>query len=411
MEETKPHFASSQNVHIDEAYVSWIEELKGRYKKAQIKSAVKVNSEQLLFNWQLGRDLVVRRAEEHWGAGVVEQVSLDLKAAFPKAKGFSARNLWNMKKWYIFYSSNKTNQKLQQLVAELQTSDNKQKTKLQQLVAELQTSDNKQKTKLQQLGAEIQEAEFNDELGLAFPLAFSFVPWGHHIEITTKCKDIDEALFYIQQTINEGWSRNTLDNCLRADLYHTQGGAISNFSDYLTPEQSKLAQEITKDTYDFGFIELPKQYAEEELEDELEKNITRFLLELGTGFAFIGRQKEIIVAGKTRRIDMLFYHIHLRSYIVCELKAKPFEPEFAGKLNFYVNAVDELLKTDDDNPTIGLLICKDKNQTEVKWAFKGISTPMGVASYDKVRIKKIREALPSEEDLSRQLQLFENKRK
>lgn len=393
MEETKPHFASSQNVHIDEAYVSWIEELKGRYKKAQIKSAVKVNSEQLLFNWQLGRDLVVRRAEEHWGAGVVEQVSLDLKAAFPKAKGFSARNLWNMKKWYIFYSSNKTNQKLQQLVAELQTSDNKQKTKLQQL------------------GAEIQEAEFNDELGLAFPLAFSFVPWGHHIEITTKCKDIDEALFYIQQTINEGWSRNTLDNCLRADLYHTQGGAISNFSDYLPPEQSKLAQEITKDTYDFGFIELPKQYAEEELEDELEKNITRFLLELGTGFAFIGRQKEIIVAGKTRRIDMLFYHIHLRSYIVCELKAKPFEPEFAGKLNFYVNAVDELLKTEDDNPTIGLLICKDKNQTEVKWAFKGISTPMGVASYDKVRIKKIREALPSEEDLSRQLQLFENKRK
>ena len=393
MEETKPHFASSQNVHIDEAYVSWIEELKGRYKKAQIKSAVKVNSEQLLFNWQLGRDLVVRRAEEHWGAGVVEQVSLDLKAAFPKAKGFSARNLWNMKKWYIFYSSNKTNQKLQQLVAELQTSDNKQKTKLQQL------------------GAEIQEAEFNDELGLAFPLAFSFVPWGHHIQIITKSKNIDEALFYIQQTIKEGWSRNTLDNCLRADLYHTQGGAISNFSDYLTPKQSKLAQEITKDTYDFGFIELPKQYAEEELENELEKNITRFLLELGTGFAFIGRQKEIIVAGKTRRIDMLFYHIHLRSYIVCELKAKPFEPEFAGKLNFYVNAVDELLKTDDDNPTIGLLICKDKNQTEVKWAFKGISTPMGVASYDKVRIKKIREALPSEEDLSRQLQLFENKRK
>lgn len=393
MEETKPHFASSQNVHIDEAYASWIEELKGRYKKAQIKSAVKVNSEQLLFNWQLGRDLVVRRAEEHWGAGVVEQVSLDLKAAFPKAKGFSTTNLWNMKKWYLFYSTNQANEKLQQLVGELQSTDNKKNTKLQQL------------------GTEIQEAEYNDILGLEFPIAFSFVPWGHHIQIITKCKDINEAIFYIQQTINEGWSRNTLDNCLRADLYHTQGGAISNFSDYLTPAQSKLAQEITKDTYDFGFIELPKQYAEEELEDELEKNITRFLLELGTGFAFIGRQKEIIVAGKTRRIDMLFYNIPLRSYVVCELKAKPFEPEFAGKLNFYVNAVDELLKTDDDNPTIGLLICKDKNQTEVKWAFKGISTPMGVASYDKVRIKKIREVLPSEEDLSRQIQLFENKRK
>ncbi len=327
-EERTPHFASSQNVHIDEDYVSWIEELKGRYKKAQIKSAVKVNSEQLLFNWQLGRDLVVRRAEEHWGTGVVEQVSLDLKAAFPKAKVFSTTNLWNMKKWYLFYSSNKANEKLHQLGREIQHSDNKPNIKLYQV------------------SAEIQEDELSLELGFAFPLAFSFVPWRHYVEIITKCKDIDEALFYIHQTINEGWSRNTLDNCLRTDLYHTQGGAISNFSDYLTPEQSKLAQEITKYTYDFGFVELPKQYAEEELEDELEKNITRFLLELGTGFAFIGRQKEIIVAGKTRRIHMLFYHIRLRSYVVCELKTKSFEPEFAGKLNFYVNAVDELLKTD-----------------------------------------------------------------
>lgn len=347
-QETTPHFASSQNFHIDQDYITWLEELKSRYKKAQIKSAVKVNSEQLLFNWQLGCDLVLRRAEEHWGTGVVEQVSLDLKAAFPLAKGFSARNLWNMKKWYLFYSSNKASEKLQQLVAELQSADSKENTKLHQL------------------GAEIQEADSAENLGLAFPLAFSFVPWGHHIQIITKCKDLD---------------------------------------------QSQLAQEITKDTYDFGFIELPKQYAEEELEDELEKNITRFLLELGTGFAFIGRQKEIIVAGKTRRIDMLFYHIRLRAYVVCELKAKPFEPEFAGKLNFYVNAVDELLKTDDDNPIIGLLICKDKNQTEVKWAFKGISTPMGVASYDNVRIKQIREALPSEEELSRQIQLFENAKK
>ncbi len=168
-----------------------------------------------------------------------------------------------------------------------------------------------------------------------------------------------------------------------------------------------LGARDNQDTYDLGFIELPKQYKEEELEDELEKNITRFLLELGTGFAFVGRQKEVIVAGKTRRIDMLFYHIHLRSYVVCELKAKPFEPEFAGKLNFYVNAVDELLKTENDNPTIGLLICQSKNYTEVKWAFKGISTPMGVASYDNVRIKQIRDALPSEEALAKQIMLFE----
>ena len=388
MDDKHPHFANSQGVHVDADYMAWINELKARFHQAKIKSAVKVNSEQLLFNWQLGRDLVVRRAEEHWGAGVVEQVSLDLTAAFPGAKGFSTTNLWNMKKWYEFYSSNTTSEKLQQLVGELQHTDNKTDIKLHQL------------------GAEIQEIEVDPNMGLAFPLAFSFVPWGHHVEIITKCKDIDEALFYIRQTINEGWSRSTLVNCLHAKLYQTQGKAITNFSDYLTPEQSRLAQEITKDTYDFGFIQLPKQYNEDELEDELEKNITRFLLELGTGFAFIGRQKEIIVAGKTRRIDMLFYHIHLRSYIVCELKAKPFEPEFAGKLNFYVNAVDELLKTDNDNPTIGLLICQDKNQTEVKWAFKGISTPMGVASYDNVRVKQIRDALPSEETLAEQIALF-----
>ena len=374
---------------MDADYMSWLDELKEKYRKSQIKAAVKVNSEQLLFNWQLGRDLVVRRAEEHWGTGIVEQVSLDMKAAFPKAKGFSARNLWNMKKWYEFYSSNAATEKLQQVVAELQQADNKTLEKLHQV------------------GAEIREQEMESEFGFAFPLMFSFVPWRHHVEIITKCKDIDEALFYISQTISEGWSRSTLLNCLHAKLYHKQGGAITNFPEYLTPEQSRLAQEITKDTYDFGFIELPKQYKEEELEDELEKNITRFLLELGTGFAFVGRQKEIIVAGKTRRIDMLFYHIHLRSYVVCELKAKPFEPEFAGKLNFYVNAVDELLKTGNDNPTIGLLICQGKNQTEVRWAFKGISTPMGVASYDNVRIKQIRDALPSEEALAKQIMLFE----
>ncbi len=294
-----------------------------------------------------------------------------------------------MKKWYEFYSSTAATEKLHQVGAELQQSDNKMSIKLHQV------------------GGEIQEQDIDSELGLAFPLMFSFVPWRHHVEIITKCKDIDEALFYIRQTVSEGWSRSTLLNCLHAKLYQSQGGAISNFSEYLTPEQSRLAQEITKDTYDFGFIELPKQYKEEELEDELEKNITRFLLELGTGFAFVGRQKEVIVAGKTRRIDMLFYHIHLRSYVVCELKAKPFEPEFAGKLNFYVNAVDELLKTENDNPTIGLLICQSKNYTEVKWAFKGISTPMGVASYDNVRIKQIRDALPSEEALAKQIMLFE----
>lgn len=386
-----PHFVSSEGVHVDESYMLWIEEIKSRYKKTQIKAAIKVNTEQLLFNWQLGRDLVVRKAEERWGAGVVEQVSLDMKAAFPKSKGFSTTNLWNMKKWYLFYSQEACIEKLHQLGGELQNIDYQMSTKLHQVGAEIH-----------------EEADING--GEIFPLPFSFVPWRHHVDIITKCKDVDEALFYIRKTIEDGWSRQTLDNCLHAKLYNTQGGAISNFTDYLTPEQSRLAQEITKDSYDFGFISLPEEYEESELEDELEKNITRFLLELGKGFAFLGRQKELIVAGKTRRIDMLFYHTRLHCYIVCELKAKSFEPEFAGKLNFYVNAVDELLKDEQDNPTIGLLICKDKNQTEVKWAFKGIQTPMGVASYDNVRIKEIRDALPTEEEMSKRLQLMSEKK-
>lgn len=239
--------------------------------------------------------------------------------------------------------------------------------------------------KLHQAGAEIE-----------FPAIFGFVPWRHHVEIVTKCK-----------TIEESWSRSTLVDCIKANLYQSSGNALTNFAEKLPAIQGKLAQEIVKDTYDFGFVSLPVGYDEEELEDALEQNITRFLLELGSGFAFIGRQKEIIVAGKTRKIDMLFYHIKLRCYVVVELKAVSFEPEFAGKLNFYVNAVNELMKSESDNPTIGLLICKDKDQTEVQWAFQGIKTPMGVATYDNIRLQEIKSQLPSEEAIQKRLEQAE----
>lgn len=178
------------------------------------------------------------------------------------------------------------------------------------------------------------------------------------MEIITKCKDLSEAVFYIRKTIEEDWSRNALDNCIRANLYHTSGAAITNFADKLPVPQGRLAQELLKGNYDLGFIDLPKEYDEEALEDAIERRMTRFLLELGEGWAFVGRQKEIIVSGKTRKIDLLFYHIYLRCYVVLELKVKPFDPKFAGKLNFYVNAVNEFIKREGDNPTIGLLICK-----------------------------------------------------
>ena len=391
----RPRAVRTHDIKLDKEYTQWIYDIKQRFRNAQIKATIKVNSEQLLFNWQLGRDLVVRKAEEKWGNGIVEQVSLDLQAAFPEAKGFSARNLWNMKKWYSFYTSYED---FGDTVNALSNQMDISSLKLQQVAAEIQEVVPDEK--LQQVVAEI-----------PFPALFGFIPWGHHIEIITKCKDLHEALFYVKRTIEEGWSRNALDNCIRADMYHAVGTAVTNFSEKLPTTQGELAQEILKSNYDLGFISLPPKYDENALEDVLEQRMTRFLLELGEGWAFVGRQKEIIISGKTRKIDLLFYHIYLRCYVVLELKVKPFDPEYAGKLNFYVNAVNEFIRKDSDNPTIGLLICKDMDRTEVQLAFQGITTPMGVATYDNVKIKEIQEYLPTAEQIQQQIQIAEEEYK
>ena len=385
MSQEKARIVKSHDIRIDNDYADWIAEVKHRYRSSQVKAAVKVNAEKLLFNWQLGRDLVQKKAEERWGAGVVEQVSLDLKREFPNAEGFSVRNLWYMKQWYSFYTQGDT-----QI--------------LQRLGAELQNLKNQHETKLHQLGAEITDEKLY-HVGKEFPLPFALIPWRHHVEIITKCKSIDEALFYVGKTIEQGLSRDALINCIKANLYEHQGKIINNFTEHLPDLQSKLAQEVLKENYDFGFATINHEiYNEAELEESLTKNITDLLLEMGSGFAFLGRQKEILVGGRTRKIDLLFYHIRLRCYIVCELKARPFEPEFAGKLNYYVNAVDELMKSNDDNPTIGLLVCSDMDSIDVQWSFKGISTPMGVATYNNIRIK---DALPSQEQLADRVRLLQ----
>lgn len=377
----KTRIVSVKDFRIDTDYVAWLSEIKRRYISAQIKASIKINVEKLRFNWSVGRDLVMRKAEERWGSGVVEQLSLDLKEAFPQEKGFSSRNMWRMKQWYLFFSTTEANEKLPQLVAELQKAESPYLINVPQGVAVLYGEP-------------------------CFPIVLGMIPWGHQTDIVSKCKSVDEAIFYLRESILRGWSRQTLANSFKANLYKSYGKAISNFPEYLPEAQSRMAQEITKDNYDFGFITVPINYKEEQLEAALEQNITRFLLELGTGFAFVGRQKELIVGNRVRRIDMLFYHIRLKAYIVVELKVKPFEPEFAGKLNYYVNAVDELLKDPDDNPTIGLLICSDKEETEVRWAFKGIQTPMGVASYDNVQIAPSN-LLPSTEELQARVRLVE----
>ena len=385
MLQKEPRIVKSHDVHIDADYADWIAEVKHRYRSAQVKAAVKVNAEKLLFNWQLGRDLVQKKAEERWGAGVVEQVSLDLKREFPDAEGFSTRNLWYMKQWYFFYTQGD---------APIQ----------HQVGAVLEKLENQYEKKLHQVGAEKQVEKLYQYEG-EFPVSFALVPWRHHVEIITKCKSINEALFYVGKTIEQGLSRDALINSIKANLYKHQGKIINNFTDHLPVLQSKLVQEVLKENYDFGFATVEHaMYDEAELEESLTKNVTDLLLEMGTGFAFLGRQKEILVGGRTRKIDLLFYHIRLRCYIVCELKAKPFEPEFAGKLNYYVNAVDELMKSSDDNPTIGLLVCSDMDRIDVQWSFKGISTPMGVATYNNIRFK---DALPSQELLAERVRLLQ----
>ena len=226
----KPRIVKSSDLAVDKEYILWICDIKRRYRNAQVKAAVKINSEQLLFNWQLGRDLVIRRVEEKWGKGVVEQVSLDLQAEFPEAKGFGTTNLWYMKKWYQFYSGSINELELQRLVGKAAENDS---------------------SKLQQVGRAMQEEKVQQVVGeMAFPLAFSYVPWGHHILIITKCQTINEAAFYIKRTIEEALSRSALDDYIRSDLYHKSGAAITNFPEKLPAAQGKLAQEILKGKLD-----------------------------------------------------------------------------------------------------------------------------------------------------------------
>lgn len=301
-----------------------------------------------------------------------------------------------MKKWYLFYS-----EKLQLLIEKYGSYS--QGEILHQLSGELQRPDNLTDTKLHQVGGEIAD-EIEEE---QFPQLFACVPWKHHVEIITKCKSIEEAVFYLRLTVQESLSKQGLVNCINANWYTEKGGALTNYQELLPLPQAKLAQEITRGNYDFSFVRVPTEYNERDLEDALCNQMTRFLLELGNGFAFIGRQKELVVSGVSRRIDLLFYHIRLRSYVVLEIKVKPFDPAFAGQINFYVNAVDEILKTPEDNPTIGLLICSDMRETDVQLSFKGITTPLGVATYNNVQLEEIKKQLPTYDQLVERVRLLE----
>lgn len=380
MSNEKNYFVSS-TLHKDEDYVKWLKQIKAQYRSSQAKAAVRVNDAMMEFYWNLGHDIVDLKAEARWGDGVIKQLSLDMKDEFPDVKGFSTTNLWYVKQWYTFYTSHYT--KLQQLVGVLGGNLSKpaSDSKLQQAVGVLNVS--------------------QEPYEFAYPVSFGLLPWSQHIMIVSKCKNIDEAVFYMSRSINGHWSRSVLESFIESGLYHSQGSLPTNFDRTLEPEYRVKAQEILKDPYNLGFVKLPKYYKERDLEDALTHNITRFLLELGKGFTFYGRQVELVVSGTSYFIDMLFYHVRLKCFIVTELKVTDFKPEYVGKLNFYVTAVDRLLKQDDDKPTIGLLICKSKDDTKVEWSFDGLNKPIGVAAYD------LQKALPTAEEMEAQLKLMD----
>lgn len=359
----------------DKEYKAWVKELKARIKHGQIKASVRVNSSMLELYWSIGADIVEKQNINGWGGKVIPQLSKDLRSEFPDVKGFSETNLKQMRRFYLFYRELGTN-----LVPKLDTPIG------HQVGAQLQNTNNS-----------------NDSVTIkdAFPTILASIPWRHHEEIIRFCSTPEEALFFIQKTIENGWSRALLLNFMDTDLYERQGKAVTNFSRVLPDPQSELAQETLKDPYNFDFISLTEKHKELELEDALASNITDFLIELGQGFAYMGRQLSIPIDDTEAILDLLFYHTILHCYVVIELKTSRFKPEYIGQLGLYVSAVNHLKKTEADNPTIGLLICKTKNDVVAEWSLESSSQPIGISAYELSNLlpEEFQSSLPSIEEI------------
>lgn len=340
-------------------YGQWLGELKTRFRQVQLKAAVAVNTAMLQFYWELGADMVVKQTQFAWGSGFLNQLSADLMREFPDTRGFSKRNLELMRQWHLFWLDAPIGQ---QPVAQI----------AKQPVSQILT-----------------------------------IPWGHNLAILAKCKQHDEALYYAQATQTFGWSRTVLVHQIESGLWQREGKAITNFEQTLPAAQSDLATQILKDPYKFDFLSLSKEHTERELETDLIAHITQFLLELGAGFAYIGRQVPLQVGERDFFLDLLFYHTRLHCHVVVELKTVDFEPEFAGKLNFYIKAVDEQLRGDGDQPTIDLLLCKSKDRLVAEYALSDIQKPMGLATYTLSHTlpEALRDKLPSIEAIERELGL------
>lgn len=347
-------------------YSRWIQELKDRYKRSLIKATVQVNQEMLKFYWSVGRDIVNRDAENVYGSGFYKNLSLDLKEALPECKGFSRQNLQYMKKMYLLYSKEFTN--CPQLVG---NSDN-----------------------------EICPQAVGDFI-------FS-IPWGHHRILIDKYYekgDTDTAIFYAHKVVEEGWSRDVLANFIDSNLHLRQGKALTSFSRLLPAPESDLAQELTKDPYVFDFTQMTEPYKERELKKALMANISRFLLELGSGFAYVGEEYRLKVGHTEQFKDLLFYNVKLHAYCVIEVKTGTFGPGDVGQLGTYMTAVNHILKTEYDNPTIGLLICKDKDNVLAQYALESSTQPIEISEFQLTKFvpDEFKSSLPSIEDIETEL--------
>ncbi|WP_343663651.1 PDDEXK nuclease domain-containing protein [Chryseobacterium mucoviscidosis] len=343
----------------NEQYIGWILNLKQKIQQSQIKAAIQVNSALIEMYWDLGKEISERNFENTYGSGFFLQLSKDLRTEFPEIKGLSESNLKYCKRFYQFY--NQTDKNRQQVVDDLMHH-------------------------------------------------IFLIPWGHHIVLITKCKTQAEAHFYIGKTIENGWSRAILINMISGKLFESQGKTINNFSKTLPNYDSKLVRETFKDPYIFDSINITENHKERELEKALTENISKFLIELGSGFAFVGKQVEISVGNQSFFIDLLFYHIKLKRYIVIELKTGHFEPELAGKLNFYVTAVDKKLRDENDNATVGMIICKDKNEIIAEYSLTDLHKPLGISSYElkKILPENFKSHLPSIEEVENELKKLDS---
>ena len=364
---------------IDKDYTQWVEDLSVRYRQSQIKAAVRVNRELLKYYWELGRDIEEMHVEERWGQSVIKNLSVDLQLKNPNSTGLSRTNIYYAKKFYLLYSQHLT--VVPQAVGQLEDENASQ-------------------------SAEDSSGVVPQPVGQLKEMLFS-IPWGHHRYLIDRYgTEPEKAFFYVKKTMKEGWSRDVLLNFMDSGLYEREGKALTNFTRTLPDEASDLAQELTKDPYNFAFTGITKPYNEQILKDALLANISQFLLELGTGFAYVGKEYRLQIGQKEKFIDLLFYNINLSCYVVIEVKIGEFDFQDLGQLSGYVVACNHILKKEGrDNPTIGLLICRQKDSLLAQYALEGSNLPLGISEYElsKLYPKKVDGTIPTIEEIETKL--------